>query len=86
MTMGRIRWRWPRSWREVKMSRFMLTLTLLGLIAIPILWIQTLYTWAIVVLLTVMTMVVQAACIDMPGTPDYDELEREWHPPKTPHR
>ena len=65
----------------MKMSRFMTALTLLALVAVPVLWIQEQYIWAVVVMLTVATMLVQAACVDMPGTPGYDELEKDWHTP-----
>lgn len=63
------------------MSKLMLILTLVGLVAVPVLWVQEQYIGAVVVMWVVATTLVQAACIDMPGTPDYDELEREWHKP-----
>lgn len=69
------------------MGRFMLFLTLCGVVAVPVLWVQAYYVWAIVVMLTVAVTLIQAACIDMPGTPGYEELEREWHkPPNEPPR
>jgi hypothetical protein len=62
---------------DFRMSRFMIALLILGVVLIPTLWAMGYEIIAIVVMLTVFTMLVQAACIDLPGSP-YKSIHRLW--------
>jgi hypothetical protein len=69
---------------DFRMSHFMVALLVLGLVFIPTFWVMGHEILSIVVMLTVFTMLVQAACIDLPGSP-YDQIHRLWKH-KTDHR
>jgi hypothetical protein len=59
------------------MRWFMIGLALLGLVLVPWFWITSHEIMAIVVMLVVLTMLVQAACIDLPGS-SYTKIHNLW--------
>jgi len=63
--------------KNLPMSWFMTGVALVGLVLVPVFWITSHYALAIAMLLGVLTMLVQAACIDLPGS-SYSRLHRLW--------
>lgn len=60
------------------MSKIMVAFAAIGAILVPVLWLGGFEIWAVAAMLFVTTMLVQAACIDLPSVPDYRHLHRLW--------
>lgn len=65
---------------DLPMRKFMIAVGIIGLIVVPILWVEGYLTWAIATLLVVTLLILQAALIDLPGL-TYKQLHKLWGKP-----
>ncbi len=62
---------------NMSMRNFMIVMTVIGLVVVPILWLKGYLTWAIAISLFVAMLVLEAALIDLPGL-TYTQINKLW--------
>lgn len=62
---------------DLPMGKPILVLTLIGLIVVPLLWVQGYLTSAVALAMLIAMLVLQAALIDLPGI-TYRQLHKLW--------